>query len=116
MNLFSVLSWKTDHHRKESRDYLEEEYVDLDWKEVNPKKDPGLTDQQVMSDQPVLPNQDRKRVVKNPWIEGSGDDNDDEDSRKEIGSGEFGKKKCFFFVKFKNNKKAPETFRRFKKT
>jgi hypothetical protein len=62
-----------------------------------------------MSDQPVLTDQDRKRISKDPWIEGSGDDNEDEDSKKEIGSGEFGeqnnfglssnklsRKKCYF--------------------
>lgn len=102
--IFQVLSWKSEHVLGQSKDYLDEEYVDLD---------------QVLADQPVrldpnlnpdqLDNPDRARKKSDQWIEGSGDDDDedgddddDDDSDKEgSGNEEFGEEKIsknIFFI------------------
>ena len=92
-----------------THDYLEEEYVDLDWKETKP-----VSTNQILSDEPVK-TKSKKRInrlnqnkdsrinllsrKKEQVEEGSGsDEQDEEDTKKEIGSGneEFGKSRFFF--------------------
>ncbi len=77
------MSWKTER-QQESKDYLDEEYVDLDQ---------VLADQPVKLDPKLRPDQretsDRKRIRSKAWIEGSGDvddvdDDDDDEDEEEV--------------------------------
>ena len=86
---FPVLSWKSDHQR-ESKDYLDEEYVDLDQ---------VLADEPIKLDPKLHPDQrENPRTGSESWIEGSGrhgadaDDVDRDDDDDDDGSGneEFG--------------------------
>ena len=91
--LLLVLSWKSDHQRESSKDYLDEEYVDLDQVLAD---EPVKLDPKLHPDQRENPN--RARIGSDDWIEGSGRrapddvDHDDDDDDDDDGSGneEFG--------------------------